>query len=77
MEQLSEELRAHLMATDPEYRTLAEEHAKLKQQLTVIESKAHLTIDDEDQEHQIKKQKLHVKDQMNTIVARYKTQQVA
>jgi uncharacterized protein YdcH (DUF465 family) len=69
MEQM-EELKAHLMATDPHFRALAEEHAQLKQRLQVIEAKDHLTLEDEDQEHQIKKQKLLLKDQMNDILAR-------
>jgi uncharacterized protein YdcH (DUF465 family) len=76
MEQL-EELKAHLMATDPHFRALAEQHAQLKQELQAIESKERLTMEDEDREHQIKKQKLYVKDQMNHILARHRTQQVA
>ncbi len=72
-----EELKAHLMQTDPQFRALAEEHAQLKQQLRAIESKGHLTIEDEDQEHQIKKQKLRLKDQMNQILARHRAEQVA
>lgn len=77
MEQYNEELKAHLMATDPHFRTLAEEHSRLKQQLHAIESKEHLTLEDEEQEHQIKKQKLNLKDQMNGIMARHKATQVA
>jgi uncharacterized protein YdcH (DUF465 family) len=76
MEQL-EELKAHLMATSEEFRTLAAQHAELKQKLQTIEAKGHLTIEDEDQEHEIKKQKLHVKDLMNQMLARHKAEQVA
>jgi len=76
MEQ-QEELKAHLMATSDEFRALAEQHAELKLKLQAIESKGHLTLEDEDQEHQIKKEKLRLKDQMNQILARYKQQQVA
>ena len=76
MEQ-QEELKAHLMATNEQFRTLAAQHTELKQKLQAIESKPHLTIEDEDQEHWIKKQKLRVKDQMNEILARYKAEHVA
>jgi uncharacterized protein YdcH (DUF465 family) len=73
----NEELKAHLMATSEEFRALVERHAQLKEQLEGIEAKPHLTLEDEHQEHQIKKEKLHLKDQMNSILSRYKTQHVA
>ncbi|MEQ1948201.1 MAG: YdcH family protein [Bryobacteraceae bacterium] len=76
MEQL-EELKTHLMATNEEFRTLAAQHAELKQQLQAIEAKGHLTLEDEDREHEIKKQKLLLKDQMNQMLARQKPEQVA
>jgi uncharacterized protein YdcH (DUF465 family) len=72
-----EDLKAHLMATSDEFKALVEQHAQLKQQLEAIEAKPRLTMEDEQHEHQIKKQKLHLKDQMNSILAHYKTQNVA
>lgn len=77
MENNQEDLKAHLMATSEEFRSLVERHSRLKQQLEAIESKSHLTIEDEHEEHQIKKEKLRLKDQMNSILARYKTEHVA
>jgi uncharacterized protein YdcH (DUF465 family) len=77
MEKHQEELKAHLMATSDEFRSLAEHHAQLKKQLETIESKPRLTIEDEENEQRIKKEKLHLKDQMNAILANYKTQNVA
>ena len=77
MEQLTEELKAHLMATDQQFRDLAEEHAQFHKELEVIEAKEHLTLDDEAEEIRLKKQKLRLKDEMNAIVARYRTQKVA
>jgi uncharacterized protein YdcH (DUF465 family) len=77
MEHNQEELKAHLMATSDQFRSLVERHAQLKKQLETIESKPRLTIEDEQHEHQIKKEKLHLKDQMNSILAQYKTQHVA
>ena len=77
MEQLQEELKAHLMATSEEFRGLATQHAEFKRQLDAIEAKPHVTPQDEVEEHRIKKLKLRVKDQMNEIMARYKAQHVA
>lgn len=67
-----EELKAHLLATNEQFRALAEQHAQLKHQIGLIESKLHVTPEDELEEQRIKKQKLRVKDHMNEIVAQYK-----
>ncbi len=77
MEQLSEELKTHLMATDQQFRDLAEEHAQFHEQLERIEAKEHLTLEDEAEEIRLKKQKLRLKDEMNAIMSRYRTQKVA
>jgi uncharacterized protein YdcH (DUF465 family) len=67
-----EELKAHLLATSEEFRSLAEQHAQLKKKIGEIESKPHVTAADELEEQQLKKLKLHLKDQMNHIMARYR-----
>ena len=72
-----DDLKAHLMATDETFRKLAEQHAEYKKQIEAIEGKPHLTPQDEDEEHRLKKLKLRVKDQMNEILARHKAEQVA
>ena len=77
MEQYNEELKAHLMATDQQFRHLAEEHAQFHKQLEVIEAKEHLTLEDEAEEIRLKKQKLRLKDEMNAIMARSRAQKVA
>ena len=77
MEQLQEELKAHLMATSEEFRTLAAKHADFKRQVDAIESKPRLTPEDEIEENRLKKLKLRVKDQMNEIMARHRAQQVS
>ena len=73
MEKL-EELKAHLMATSEEFRHLVDEHAEYHRRLEVIEAKSHFTPGDEEEEHRIKVHKLHLKDQMNQILSRYKEQ---
>ena len=72
-----EELKAHLMATNDEFRSLADRHAQYHKQLEELEAKSHLTLDDEAEEQRLKKQKLRLKDQMNEMMARYRAQQVA
>jgi uncharacterized protein len=67
-----EELKAHLLTTNEEFRALSEQHAQLKRQIEQIESKPHVTEADELEEQRIKKLKLRVKDQMNEILARYR-----
>ena len=76
MEINQEEMKAHLMATNDQFRSLAEQHAQLKKKLETIESKPRLTLADEEEEHQIKKLKLRLKDQMNHMLAQYRTQPV-
>lgn len=77
MENTQEGLKAHLMQTDEEFRRLAEQHTQYHQQLEALESKAHLTPQEEVEEHRLKKLKLHLKDQMNQIMSRYRAQHVA
>jgi uncharacterized protein YdcH (DUF465 family) len=72
-----DELKAHLMATNEEYRSLAEKHAQYHKLLEAIEAKSPMSLEDEIEENRLKKQKLRLKDQMNEIVARYRTQRVA
>ncbi len=72
-----DDLKAHLMATDETFRKLAEQHANYHKQLEEREAKSRLTEQDEVEEHRLKKLKLHLKDQMTQIMARYKAQNVA
>jgi uncharacterized protein YdcH (DUF465 family) len=78
MERNQDELKAHLMATDETFRRLAEQRAEYKKKIEQIEAKPRLTPEDEIEEHRLKKLKLHLKDQMTEIMARYnKTEHVA
>ena len=77
MENTQEELKAHLMQTDEEFRRLADQHAQFHTQLEALEAKSHLTPEEEIEEHRLKKLKLRIKDQMNEILKRHQTQRVA
>ena len=67
-----DELKAHLLRTNEQFRSFAEQHAQLKKQVEEIESRPHVTEADEIEEQRLKKQKLHVKDQMNEILEQQK-----
>ena len=72
-----DELKAHLMATSDEFRDLADQHNRLHRQLEALEAKGHLSDQEQLDEVLLKKQKLHVKDQMNAILARNRARNVA
>ncbi len=74
---LQEELKAHLMATDDEYRRLAAEHSDHARKLAQLEALPHLSVEEEMEEHRLKKMKLRLKDQMEAIVNRSRSRQVA
>jgi uncharacterized protein YdcH (DUF465 family) len=77
MENTQDELKAHLMKTDEEFRRLAEQHAQYHKELEALEAKPRLTPEEELEEHRLKKLKLRLKDQMNAILSRNRAQNVA
>jgi uncharacterized protein YdcH (DUF465 family) len=77
METNLDELKAHLMATSEEFRTLASQHCQFHKELEALEAKPHLTEMEQVEEQRLKKVKLRLKDQMNQMLGRYKTQKVA
>ena len=72
-----EELKAHLMATNNEFQRLASQHSEYARKLDALEALPHLTDDEQLEETRLKKLKLRLKDQMETILSQYRSQQVA
>jgi uncharacterized protein YdcH (DUF465 family) len=72
-----EDLKAHLMATNEQFQTLASQHSDFARQLDALESLPHLTQEQELEETRLKKLKLRLKDQMEAILSQYRSQQVA
>ena len=72
-----EELKAHLMATNEEYRQLASQHSQYARELDSLETLPHLTYDQELEETRLKKLKLRLKDQMEAIMSQSRSPQVA
>lgn len=71
------ELKAHLMTTDEEFRSLCEQHADYDRQLIALEEKHALSEQEQLEEVRLKKLKLRIKDQITEMMGRHKTQQVA
>jgi uncharacterized protein YdcH (DUF465 family) len=72
-----EELKAHLMETNPEFRRLAQEHTHHARELDALEALPHLTEHEQIEEVRLKKLKLRLKDQMEAILSQYRSRQVA
>ncbi len=64
----TEAIREQLMASNPEYQKLREEHARLADQLQQLALKPHLTEQEQMEEVRLKKLKLRAKDQMESLV---------
>ncbi|HKD09761.1 MAG TPA: DUF465 domain-containing protein [Bryobacteraceae bacterium] len=69
-----EEIKAHLMQTNERFRDLYSQHHEYDQLVENLEQKHVLTAEEEVEEHRLKKLKLHLKDQMETIVSEYRLQ---
>jgi uncharacterized protein YdcH (DUF465 family) len=72
-----DELKAHLMATDDQFRQLAQQHSEYDHKLQELEAKHALSENEQLEEVRLKKLKLHLKDQMADIMSRYRAQHVA
>lgn len=74
MERTLDELKAQLMDSDDEFRRLAKQHSEYARKLDELESRPHLTDQEQIEEVRLKKMKLRIKDQMMEIMNRYRTQ---
>jgi uncharacterized protein len=68
-----EEIKEHLMSSDPEFRRLVEEHKQYEGQLEALHSRHHLSESDHLEEVRLKKKKLHLKDQMNAMISKFRS----
>lgn len=64
--------RDHLLATHEEFRKLAQEHSSYEQRLSSLTHKRFLTDDEKVEEVRLKKLKLRLKDQMESIERQYR-----
>jgi len=66
------QLWEQLMSTNSEFRRLAAEHHAYSEQLDKLSSRPYLTDEERLQETTLKKKKLLLKDQMHSIVQKYR-----
>ena len=66
--------RDHLLASHDEFRKLVKEHTQHSQRLESLTQKRYLTEDEKLEEVRLKKLKLRLKDQMESIEKQYRTE---
>lgn len=71
------ELREQLMSTNEEFRRLAVQHQSYAEQLERLSALSHLSEEQRIQEITLKKKKLMLKDQMYSIVQKYRKELAA
>ena len=72
-----EELKAHLVETNEEFRRLVDQHTDYAHKLEELSSRPYLSEQEQVEEVRLKKLKLRIKDQIEAILSRYRAQQVA
>ena len=70
----TESLKEQLLGTDARYRELAKEHRRYEDRLTQLASLSYPSDEELVEEKSLKKQKLFVKDQMEMILQRFRSQ---
>jgi hypothetical protein len=69
-----QELKELLLKTDEEFRQLATQHHELDDRLHELASKAYLSEPEQVEEVTLKKRKLHLKDRMEDILRRHRSE---
>jgi uncharacterized protein YdcH (DUF465 family) len=69
----SEDVRQRLLDESAAFRQLSTDHHSLDDRLKLLAGKPHLSDDEQLEEVRLKKQKLRLKDQMETLVRQFRT----
>ena len=70
-------LKQELIESDERFRSLFEEHQHFEQRLEVLRDQSLLSEEDEQEEKQIKRQKLLLKDRMESILRSHREAHVS
>jgi uncharacterized protein YdcH (DUF465 family) len=70
----AQEVKNLLLTSDPQFRTLAEQHHQLDDRLHQLIGKHYLSATEQVEETNLKKKKLALKDQMESILREYARQ---
>jgi uncharacterized protein YdcH (DUF465 family) len=65
-----EEIKEQLMSSSVDFRRLAEEHHRYEGKLQELKHRQHMSEQDHLEEITLKKKKLHLKDQMNSMISK-------
>jgi uncharacterized protein YdcH (DUF465 family) len=71
----SQDLKARLMQTDKEFNNLAAKHHELEDRLHELTAKQYLSEPEQVEETNLKKRKLQLKDRMEDIIRRHRSQE--
>ena len=69
-----EDIKDHLMSANPDFRRLAEEHKQYEGKLDELHNRHRLSEQDRIEEVMLKKKKLHLKDQMNSMIQKFRNE---
>ncbi len=72
-----EEIKAHLIQTDDQFRAMVDQHHQYDVLVAELEAKHALSPAEEVEEHRLKKLKLQLKDQIEQTVSEHKLQPAA
>jgi uncharacterized protein YdcH (DUF465 family) len=73
----AEALKQRLISSDTQFAELAHEHSEYEKRLSELAALHYPSAEEQMEEATLKKKKLYLKDQMETIMRRYKEQQSA
>ena len=68
------EIKEQLMSSNPHFRSMVEEHKQYEGKLVALNSLHHMSEQDHLEEIQLKKKKLHLKDQMNSMLEKFRSE---
>jgi len=69
---MATQVRDQLLASNEEFKRLADEHSQYAQRLDSLIQKKYLSEDEKLEEVRLKKLKLHLKDQMESLEQQYR-----
>lgn len=74
---MATQVRDQLLSSNEEFRRLADEHTQYSQRLDSLIQKKYLSEEEKVEEVRLKKLKLHLKDQMETLEQQYRSAHLA